>query len=113
MRIITAIMVCALAIFVVSLSFDTPAEARKIKASKSIGKSFGKSMSRASKGMSRSVRKVGRGVSRSVSWGASGLLPGAALVTGTRARNNCNHYYKRYRETGNAKWRNKYNNCIR
>ena len=113
MRIITAIMVCAPAIFVVSLSFDTPAEARKIKASKNIGKGVGKSMRRASKGVSRSVRNVGKGISRSMSWGASGLLAGAALVTGTRARNNCNYYYKRYRETGNAKWRNKYNNCIR
>lgn len=114
MKIITAIMVCALAIFVTSLSFETPAEARKAKVSKNIGKSFGKSMRRASKGMSRSVRNVSRGISRSVRWGVGGLLAGSAVARGTaRARNNCNHYYRRYQETGNRKWRNKYNNCIR
>ena len=113
MKAITIITVCAVAAFVASVSFDTPAEAKKVNVSKNVGKKFGKSMRKAGNSISRSVRKAGNGISRSVRWGVNGLWVGTGLAAGAaRATNNCNYYHRRYRETGNPKWRNKYNNCI-
>jgi hypothetical protein len=94
MRAITAITVCAIAAFAASVTFDTPAEAKKVNVSKKAGKNF--------------ARNASKSVSRSVRWVGTGLATGAAVVT-----HNCDYYHRRYRETGDRTWRNKYNNCIR
>lgn len=115
MKIITTLALCALAAFALSVTFDTPVEAKpKPKVSKNIGKNFGKSMRKASKGVSRSMRNVSQGVTRSARWGARGVWYGTGIGAGAAlATNNCNYYYRRYKDTGQTKWRNKYNNCIR
>ncbi len=115
MKIITTVALCAFAAFAVSASFDTPAEARpKPKVSKNVGKSFSKSMRKASKGISNSVRGVSRGVTRSARWGARSVWYGAGVGAGAAlATRNCNYYYRRYKETGYRKWRDRYNSCIR
>lgn len=115
MKTITTLALCAFAAFAVSTSFDTPVEARpKPKVSKNIGKSFNNTMRRASRGVSNSVRGVSRGVARSARWGARGVWYGTGVGAGAAlATRNCNYYYRRYKDTGQPKWRNRYNSCIR
>ncbi len=104
MRTIAAITICAVAAFFASATIDSDAEAKRIKphVSKNVGKQAGKT-----------VRNAGRGVSRSVRWGTNAIWVGTGLAAGHAAlTNNCNYYYRRYKETGDRKWRNKYNACI-
>ena len=64
--------------------------------------------------VSRSVRNVSQGVTRSARWGARGIWYGTGIGAGAAiATNNCNYYYRRYKDTGHSKWRNRYNSCIR
>jgi len=105
MRSIAVITVCAAAAFFASVTIDTPAEAKRIKpphVAKNVGKSVGKA-----------ARNAGKTVSRSVRWGTDAIWVGTGLAAGRAAlTNNCNYYYRRYKETGDRKWRNKYNACI-
>ena len=105
MKTITIITTFAVAALVVFLSFDTPAEAKKYRpaqVAKNIGKSVGNTARKATKGISRSARWSANAV-----WVGTGLGTAHAVVS-----KNCNYYYRRYQETRNPKWRNKYNACI-
>lgn len=106
MRGIAAIMICAAAAFFVTASFDTPAEAKKFKPPK-VAKNVGKQVG-------NTARKAGKSVSRAARWGGNAVWVGTGLGWGhAKVTNNCNYYYKRYRDTGDRKWRNQYNACIR
>ena len=113
MRALAILMLCAGVGFAVPASFGTPAEA-KPKVSKNFGKNVGKGMRNVSRGVSRSVRNASRSVYNSARWGGRTIWVGTGLGAGAaRASRNCNYYYRRYRDTGHAKWRNRYNACIR
>lgn len=105
MKFVTTVAACVLAAALLSLSLDTPAEAKKFKpaqVSKNIGKNVGKT-----------ARKATKEVSRSVRWGANAVWVGTGIGAGhARLTNNCRYYYQRYQETRNSKWRDKYNACI-
>lgn len=105
MKLIAAIAVSTAVAFLAVMSIDTPAEAKKFKpphAAKQVGKSVGKA-----------ARNAGKSVSKAARWGVDGIWIGTGLGAGHAAlTNNCNYYYKRYRETGDPRWRNKYNACI-
>jgi hypothetical protein len=105
MKTITTITACVLAALVLSLSFDTPAEAKKYKpaqVSKNIGKSVG-----------NTARKATKGISKSARWGANAVWVGTGIGAAHAAvSKNCNYYYRRYQDTRNPKWRNKYNASI-
>ena len=105
MKTIAAIAVGAVAAFFAIATVDTPAEAKKFKpahAAKNVGKQAGKVARNAGRGVARSVRRGTDAI-----WVGTGLAAGHAAIT-----NNCSHYYRRYQETGDRKWRNKYNACI-
>jgi hypothetical protein len=101
MKTIAAITVLEVAAFFASVSLNTPAEAKKFKPPH-VGKNVGKA-----------ARNAGKSVSRAARWGANGIWIGTGIGAGyATVTSNCNYYYKRYRETGDRKWRNKYNACI-
>jgi hypothetical protein len=106
MKTIAAIIICAVAAFFVSTSFDTPAEAKKVHAPH-VGKNFGKSVGRA-------ARNTGRTIGNAARWGGNAVWVGTGVGWGhAKVTNNCTYYYKRYKETRAAKWKNQYNACIR
>jgi len=106
MKTIAAIMICAVAAFFLSASFDTTAEAKKVKAphvAKNVGKSVGKT-----------VRNTGKTIGSAARWGGNALWVGTGIGWGhAKVTNNCTYYYKRYKETRDPKWKNQYNACIR
>ncbi|MEM7193027.1 MAG: hypothetical protein AAF405_09250 [Pseudomonadota bacterium] len=120
MKLITAIAVFVMMAFAANVSFHAPAEARP-----NVGKNIGKGVNAATRGVYRGVRGAGRGVYRGVRgagrgvyngarWGTRALWVGTGVGAGHAAMTrNCNYYYRRYQETRAAKWRNKYNACIR
>lgn len=106
MRTIAAIIMCAVAAFFVSASFDAPAEAKKVHAPKA-AKKVGKSVSRAARNTGKTIGNVTR-------WGGNALWVGTGVGWGhAKVTNNCNYYYKRYKDTRDPKWKNQYNACIR
>ena len=114
MRAVTTLTIFVLTAFLATTTFDIPAADARPRVAKSAGKNFSKSVRRTTKGVSRSVRSVGRGVGRSARRGARTIWVGTGIGAGAAAvTRNCNYYYQRYQETRHAKWRNKYNACIR
>lgn len=106
MKTIAAIVICAVAAFFVSGSFDAPAEAKKFKPPK-VGKNIGKSVGRAARNTGKTIGNVTR-------WGGNAVWVGTGIGAGhARVTNNCTYYYNRYKETRAAKWKNQYNACIR
>lgn len=120
MKIITTIAIFAFLAFAGTATVSTPAEARQ-SVGKSIGKGFSsatrgvyRGMRGASRGVYRGVRGAGRGVYRGARWGTRALWVGTGVGAGAAAvTRNCSYYHKRYRETRSAKWRNRYNACVR
>lgn len=109
MRVIAAITIFVFAAFFTMVSFEAPADARP-RVAKNVGKGFNK----ATRGVYRGVRGAGRSVYRGARWGTRALWVGTGVgATHAAMTRNCNYYHKRYRETRAAKWRNKYNACIR
>ena len=109
MKIITAIATFVFVAFAATITFEAPADARP-----GIGRSVGKGLNTATRGVYRGVRGAGRGVYRGARWGTRALWVGAGVGAGHAAlTRNCEYYRKRYQETRAAKWRNKYNACIR
>ena len=105
MKTIAAIMMCAVAAFFVSASFDV-VEAKKYKPPK-VAKNVGKSVGRAARYTVKTIGNVTR-------WGGNALWVGTGVGWGhAKVTNNCNYYYKRYKETRDPKWKNQYNACIR
>jgi hypothetical protein len=106
MKTATTIAVCAVAALFTTASFDTPAEAKKIKPAH-VGKNVGKQVGRA-------ARNTGRTIGNATRWGGNALWVGTGVGWGhAKVTNNCTYYYNRYKETRAAKWKNQYNACIR
>jgi hypothetical protein len=102
MRKIIILAICAFV--VAALGVSTPAEAKKHRPhiSHNVGKKFARHAShdiRHAYRAGRVIRNIGI---------ATGIGAGIAALS-----RNCNHYYRRYQETGDPRWRNKYNACIR
>lgn len=106
MRTITTVSVFAVVAMFATVSLDTAAEARKVHAprgAKNVSKSIGKT-----------VRNAGRSVGNAARWTGNALWVGTGVGWGhAKVTNNCNYYYKQYKQTGNPKWKNQYNACIR
>jgi hypothetical protein len=114
------IVLAICAVVLVTNGMNTPAEAKKFKPhikphiSHKVGKSFARhgwknAYRRAGQHAARDIRRAHR-AGRWINglWVASGVAAGVAAAT-----RNCNYYYRRYQETRNPHWRDKYNACIR
>jgi hypothetical protein len=102
MKLISAIVACLAAsvFFAGTVVMVTPSEAKKHYSGRSIAKHPYKSVRRAYK-----PHHVGYWVNGV--WVATGLGYGVSAVT-----KNCKYYYRRWEETGNHKWKAKYNRCV-
>jgi len=106
-KLIPAVAVPTAVAFFAAASIDTRAEAKKYKPPK-VAKNVGKSVG------GRAALNTGKTIGSDKRWGVNGIWVNTGLGAGHAAlTNNCTYYYKRYKETRNAKWRNKYNACIR
>jgi len=109
MKITTAVAIFVFVAFAGTMTVQSPAEARP-----GVAKSVGKGLNTATRGVYRGVRGAGRSVYRGARWGTRALWVGTGVGAGAAAMTrNCNYYRKRYKETRAAKWRNRYNACIR
>lgn len=109
MKTITALAIFCFVAFTAAMTFQAPADARP-----HVAKGVGNGLNVATRGVYRGVRGVGRGVYQGARWGTRAVWVGAGVGAGHAAlTRNCEYYRKRYEETRAAKWRNKYNACIR
>lgn len=111
MKLTTAIAICAALTGLATITLDTPVEAKKFKphishkAGKNIFRGATKNMARAASRDVRHAARAGRWINGV--WVGTGIAGGVAAVT-----RNCNYYYRRFQETGDPKWRNKYRACV-
>jgi len=109
MKTITALAIFCFVAFAAAMSFQAPADARP-----HVARGVGNGLNAATRGVYRGVRGVGRGVYQGARWGTRAVWVGAGVGAGHAAlTGNCEYYRNRYQETRAAKWRNKYNACIR
>lgn len=105
MKLITPIVAClAASVFVAgTVAVVTPSEAKRHYS----GPKVGKHVKHPYKYTRRVYKPHHVGYWVNGVWVATGLGYGVAAAT-----KNCNYYYRRWIDTGNHKWKAKYNRCV-